>query len=134
MEKAAERFDVVAIDSFQELGENPERFGELRKKFPSTIFVVVFQQNSRGETRGGVRSDFDSPVILKVHRIDKSFVNNYVEAIKNRGNKIDWLYYFVQKQIKQPPPRPGARTGFKRPKGPGKETTQVNLSQALEAA
>jgi len=50
------------------------------------VFIIIFQQNGEGGTRGGVSADFDSPVHLKVHKVDTTFVNNYVEMKKNRGN------------------------------------------------
>lgn len=48
IKKAAEHFDVVVIDSWQKLGIPNSRFDELRHENPSTVFIVIFQQNGVG--------------------------------------------------------------------------------------
>ena len=82
----ANKFDVIIIDSWQKLSVPSTKFDELRHEFPNTIFIVVFQQNGEGGTRGGVAADYDTPVHLKVHKVDATFKNNYIEMKKNRGN------------------------------------------------
>lgn len=82
----AKTFNVIIIDSWQKLGIPSTKFDSLRHEFPNTIFIVIFQQNGEGGTRGGVSADFDTPVALKVHKVDETFNNNYVEVKKNRGN------------------------------------------------
>ena len=82
----ATKFDVIIIDSWQKLKIPSTKFDDLRHEFPNTVFIVIFQQNGEGGTRGGVSADFDTPVALKVHKVDSTFVNNYVEMKKNRGN------------------------------------------------
>lgn len=97
-----EMADVVIIDSFQKLGVVNTRMDELRIKFPHTMFITIFQQNAEGGTRGGVSADFDTPIILKVHKVgDVAFVNNYTEILKNRGNsdKIGSRYSMYKKVI-----------------------------------
>ncbi len=84
----ADKFDVIVIDSFQKLGIPATRFDELRQEYPNTIWVTIFQQNAVGGTRGGVSSDFDTPIIIKVHKVDSTFENNYAEVLKNRGNSV----------------------------------------------
>jgi GTPase SAR1 family protein len=105
-----QKFDVVAIDSWQKLGLPNTRFDELRHECPNTIWITIFQQNGEGGTRGGVSADYDSPVILKVHKVDKTFVNNYVEVKKNRGNRLDRYYIVASKKIHEgfEPPTPKA--------------------------
>lgn len=103
-----QKFDVVAIDSWQKLGLPNTRFDELRHECPNTIWITIFQQNGEGGTRGGVSADYDSPVILKVHKVDKTFINNYVEVKKNRGNRLDRYYLVAKKKIHEgfEPPSP----------------------------
>lgn len=103
-----QNFDVVAIDSWQKLNLPNTRFDELRHECPNTIWITIFQQNGEGGTRGGVSADYDSPVILKVHKVDKTFVNNYVEVKKNRGNRLDRYYLVANKKIHEgfEPPSP----------------------------
>jgi len=88
----AKVFDVIIIDSWQKLGIANTRFDELRQQFPGTIFIVIFQQNGEGGTRGGVSSDYDAPVVLKTFKVDNTFVNNYTEVLKNRGNTVGVRY------------------------------------------
>lgn len=97
LKELGKEMDVVAIDSWQKIGMPNTRFDELRLECPNTIWVTIFQQNGEGGTRGGVSADYDSPVILKVHKVDKTFVNNYVELKKNRGNSLNRHYMVATK-------------------------------------
>lgn len=96
----ATKFDVVIIDSWQKLGIPSTKFDTLRHEFPNTIFIVIFQQNGEGGTRGGVSADYDTPVHLKVHKVDATFVNNYVEVKKNRGNSDTLALHYKVKSKK----------------------------------
>lgn len=95
----ANQFDVVVIDSWQKLNIPNPRFDELRLEYPNTIFIIIFQQNGKGGTRGGVTVDYDTPISIKVHRVDETFENNYAELIKNRGNQIGLKYLVFSKNI-----------------------------------
>lgn len=95
----ADQFDFVVIDSFQELNEPISGFNQLRKEHPNTIFIVIFQQNGQGGTRGGIKGDYDAPVRLKVYKVDNTFVNNYAQVEKNRGNSIGGQYNVSQKKM-----------------------------------
>lgn len=96
----ANKFDVVVIDSWQKLNElNNLSFDSLRIEHPNTIWVVVFQLNASGGTRGGNSTEFNAPVVLKAHRIDKDFNHNYVEIDKNRGNRIDLIYKIADMKV-----------------------------------
>jgi antirestriction protein ArdC len=95
----ANAFDVIFIDSFQKLNVPNTRFDELRIEHPNTMFIVIYQQNGEGGTRGGVSADYDTPIKIKVHKVDDTFVNNYAELQKNRGNMIGLKYNISKKQI-----------------------------------
>ncbi|HEA30704.1 MAG TPA: hypothetical protein ENH91_12075 [Leeuwenhoekiella sp.] len=95
----AEKFDFIVIDSFQELDAPVTAFNDLRQDFPNTIWIIIFQQNSKGSVRGGIKSAYDTPVRLKVYRVDDTFVNNYAEVEKNRGNRIGIKYNVSQKKV-----------------------------------
>lgn len=95
----SDKFDVVIIDSFQKLKIPNTRFDELRQEFPNTIFIIIFQQNGEGGTRGGVSADFDAPVSLKVVKVDNTFKNNYTEVLKNRGNVVGYKYNHYSKKF-----------------------------------
>jgi antirestriction protein ArdC len=86
IKEQAKYFDVIVVDSWQKLGVPSTRFDELRHEFPEKIWITIFQQNGQGGTRGGVSADYDTPVHLKVHKVDETFKNNFVEVKKNRGN------------------------------------------------
>lgn len=98
VKQAAEQFDVVVLDSWQKLGLPNTEMDSLRHEHPNTIFVVIFQQNGKGGTRGGVSADFDAPVQLKVHKEDTTFVNNWIELKKNRGNSLNFHYKISEKK------------------------------------
>jgi hypothetical protein len=83
----AQFFDVIIIDSWQKLGEHTSiRFDELRHEYPEKVWIVVFQQNAEGGTKGGSSSGYDAPVHIKVKAPDGRFdyTNNYAQIYKNR--------------------------------------------------
>ena len=99
VKKVANDFDVVVIDSWQKLDIPNTRFDELRNEYPNTVFIVIFQQNGEGGTRGGVTADYDAPVSIKVHRVDDSFKNNFARFEKNRGNRLDHTWNVSQARL-----------------------------------
>ena len=113
--KNAEKFDFVVIDSFQELDEPTTAFNDLRKDYPNTIWIIIFQQNAKGAIRGGSRPIFDAPLRLKVHCVDDTFVNNYAEVEKNRGNRIGVQYNVSQKKVINDTEDPDPDPEIKRP-------------------
>jgi hypothetical protein len=98
IKKFARSFPVVVIDSWQKLNLPGTRFDELRHEFPETIWIVIFQQNGEGGTRGGVAADYDTPVALKVHKVDNTRLLNWVEIKKNRGNSLNFKYMMATKK------------------------------------
>ncbi len=98
LKQYANKFQVIIVDSWQKLGIPATQFDSLRQQYPNTIWIIIFQQTSDGRTRGGTSANYDSPVVLKVHRVDHTFKNNYVEMIKNRGNDLGFKYMIKDKQ------------------------------------
>lgn len=98
IKKFARSFKVVIIDSWQKLGLPGTAFDQLRHEFPETIWIVIFQQNGEGGTRGGVAADYDTPVLLKVHKVDNTRKFNWVELKKNRGNSLNLKYMMATKK------------------------------------
>lgn len=83
----AKQFDVVVIDSWTKLNISSEEFDKLRRQYPNTIWVVVFQRTSGKMIRGGTRPLFDAGMNIEVVKVDDTFENNYAVATKNRyGN------------------------------------------------
>ncbi|MBX3165088.1 MAG: hypothetical protein KF900_11470, partial [Bacteroidetes bacterium] len=99
----AKNFDVVMLDSFQKLQLPSTSFDDLRQQFPNVIWVVIFQQNTAGGTRGGVASVFDTNVRIVVHKGNnpaEPFKDNWAELTKNRGNSLDVHYMVSAKTTK----------------------------------
>lgn len=86
----AEAFDVVIIDSFTKLkyddgGEiYSKELDALRSEYPRTIWIPLFQRNSKNTIRGGPGPLFDASINIEVHKVDDTFVNNYAVCSKNR--------------------------------------------------
>lgn len=64
--EAAKYFDVVAIDSYGKLGVKQSEFDRLRKDFPNTFFLVVFQSTTAGTARGGSGAEFDAGAVCQI--------------------------------------------------------------------
>jgi len=90
--KAAKQFDVVIIDSWNKLNVHSSQFDKLRKDFPNTIFIVIFQRTTQGTIRGGTAPLFDAGINLEVVKVDDSFQNNYAVATKNRYGETGIQY------------------------------------------
>ncbi|GAA5036703.1 hypothetical protein GCM10011506_29890 [Marivirga lumbricoides] len=97
--KAAKEFDVVVIDSWNKLNAHSSEFDKLRKDFPDTIFIVIFQRTTQGTIRGGTAPLFDAGVNLEVVKVDDSFRNNYAVATKNRYGETGLQYNIATKSI-----------------------------------
>lgn len=95
--KTAKEFDVVVIDSWNKLHVKSSEFDRLRKEFPDTIFIIIFQRTTQGTIRGGTAPLFDAGINLEVIKVDDSFINNYAVATKNRYG-VTGLQYNITKQ------------------------------------
>lgn len=84
LRQKASVFDVVIIDSWTKLDEDSKEFDRLRKDFPNTIWVVIFQRTSANKIRGGTKPLYDAGINIAVYKIDNTFENNYAECTKNR--------------------------------------------------
>ena len=81
---AAKQFDVVIIDSWNKVGVSSLDFDSLRKQFPNTIFIVIFQRTTQKTIRGGTAPLYDAGINIEVVKADESFKNNYAVTTKNR--------------------------------------------------
>lgn len=97
--KAAQQFDVVIIDSWNKLNVHSSQFDKLRKDFPNTIFIVIFQRTTQGTIRGGTAPLFDAGINLEVVKVDDTFQNNYAIATKNRYGETGLQYNIHSGQI-----------------------------------
>ncbi|MGB0851583.1 MAG: hypothetical protein ACPGTP_10055, partial [Bacteroidia bacterium] len=99
--RAAEQFDVIVLDSWQGLDENSKEFGKLRKDFPSTKFVVIFQSTSGNTVRGGTRPLFDCDVVIHVHKHENGFEHNYAICEKNRMHTEGIRYIVASRSVNE---------------------------------
>lgn len=90
--KAAKDFDAIIIDSWNKLNVHSSQFDKLRKDFPDTIFIVIFQRTTQGTIRGGTAPLFDAGINLEVVKVDDTFKNNYAVATKNRYGETGLQY------------------------------------------
>ncbi|MGB5931024.1 MAG: hypothetical protein WBH03_22775 [Cyclobacteriaceae bacterium] len=97
--KAARDFDVIIIDSWNKLHVKSIELDGLRKEFPNTIFVIIFQRTTQGTIRGGTAPLFDSGINLEVVKVDDTFINNYTVATKNRYGATGLQFNITQKKI-----------------------------------
>lgn len=65
---AAKKFDVVGIDSWGKIpGVAAGDFDKLRKEFPRTLFIVIFQSTTAGTARGGSANEYDASAVCQVN-------------------------------------------------------------------
>ena len=87
VKSVADNFDFIVIDSWQKLGDPMSKLDSLRKDHPNTIWIPITQETTDGKAKGGSATVFDPPVRIKGFKVDNTFVNNYSEIMKNRGNQ-----------------------------------------------
>lgn len=97
-----ERNDVIVIDSFTKIREWNRNFlldRDLRKKYNGKLFLIIFQQTSAGNMRGGSESEYDGDIILFT-QVFPDYRENYIYPSKNRYNSTpsEQLRYSVYHQ------------------------------------
>ena len=60
------KYDFVFLDSVNKLGLTPEDLELLKRKFPTTSFVYIFQTTKQGNFRGGNEFQHDVDVVIEV--------------------------------------------------------------------
>ncbi|KAB2913525.1 MAG: hypothetical protein F9K23_17015 [Bacteroidetes bacterium] len=98
--EGARLFDVVIIDSWTKLDVDSSEFDKLRKDYPDTIFIVLFQRTASNKIRGGTKPLYDAGINIEVVKADNTFVNNYAVATKNRYGQTG-LQYNVSEKVLQ---------------------------------
>ena len=97
-----QRNDVIVIDSFTKIREWDRNFlldRDLRKKYNGKLFLIIFQQTSAGNMRGGSESEYDGDIILFT-QVFPDYRENYIYPSKNRYNSTprEQLRYSVYHQ------------------------------------
>ncbi|KXX67398.1 hypothetical protein [Flammeovirga sp. SJP92] len=106
LEEAARKFDVVAIDSFSKIkGTKQDDFDYLRKKYPNTFFLVIFQSTTAGTARGGTMSEYDAQCVIQCD------VPGIAYCEKNRYSEGETIYYDIHKKkiVGESPPKKSKR-------------------------
>ncbi|WP_299221260.1 antirestriction protein [uncultured Aquimarina sp.] len=92
-------FDVIIIDSWNKTGLPSQDFDRLRKQYPDTIFIVIFQRTTQKTIRGGTAPLYDAGINIEVIKVDDSFRNNYAVTTKNRYGITGIKYNISTKEI-----------------------------------
>lgn len=66
VKKEAGYYDVLIIDSYSKLSNDPQEFENLRQDNPKTIFVVIFQKTTSNTIRGGASIKYNSSATINV--------------------------------------------------------------------
>jgi len=94
--KAAELFDVVCIDSWGKIpGVKSDDFDKLRKAYPKTMFIVIFQSTTNGTARGGSMPEYDAGIVIQVAEGGKAYCE------KNRYSGEDLTYLVFERRLAQ---------------------------------
>ncbi len=96
---AANDYDVIIIDSWNKLDVPSSEFDKLKKGFPNTIFVVIFQRTTQGTIRGGTAPLFDSGINIEIEKVGDRFEDNYAVATKNRYAPTGIRYNIYKQKI-----------------------------------
>ena len=99
IKEAANDFDVIILDSWNKVGVPSLEFDRIRKAYPNTIFIVIFQRTTQKMIRGGTAPLFDAGINIEVVKVDDSFLNNYALTTKNRYGVTGIRYNISQKAI-----------------------------------
>lgn len=87
---AAKYFDVVAIDSWGKIpGVKSDDFDKLRKEFPKTMFIVIFQSTTNGTARGGSAPEYDAGIVIQVAEGGRA----YCEKNRYSGEELVYLVF-----------------------------------------
>lgn len=99
---AARRMDFVLIDSWGKTDGKMKEFDQLRKDFPETIFVSIFQENQNGSIRGGSSFEYDATITIetsKVHDDDGTCKDRLARITKSRYESRDTFSIQNQKVL-----------------------------------
>ncbi len=94
---AARMFDVVCIDSWGKIPNvKSDDFDKLRKEFPETMFIVIFQSTTNGTARGGSAPEYDAGIVIQVQAGGRAICE------KNRYSGEDLMYLVFERRLATP--------------------------------
>ncbi|MBI2270281.1 MAG: AAA family ATPase [Bacteroidetes bacterium] len=97
IQKFANSFDVIVIDSWGKLNTDISEFDKLRIAFPNTIIVSIFQLTTSGQMRGGTMAAFDAGINIETSIVDGKRI---AMCTKNRYGKTGIRYFIDERVIK----------------------------------
>ena len=115
LDELIQRNEVIVIDSFAKLRELDSRFmldRDLRKKYNSKLFLLIYQLTGDGKMRGGSESEFDGDIILLTH-VSPDYRENYIYPKKNRYNALPATQLRYSTYYQQMLPTEDALSGIK---------------------
>lgn len=86
--KLFSNYDVVFIDSTQTTEISHEQFMELKKRFPSTSFVIINQANRDGSSKGGTKWEHLVDAIMHIENRCATMEKNRFPGGSNETIKI----------------------------------------------
>ncbi|MES2836492.1 MAG: AAA family ATPase [Bacteroidota bacterium] len=98
IQKFANDFDVMVIDSWGKLNADINEFDKLRITFPNTIFVSIFQLTTSGQMRGGTMAAFDAGINIETSIVDGKRI---AICTKNRYGKTGIKYFTDDRKIEE---------------------------------
>jgi len=81
-------YDFVFLDSIHKLGLSPEDLDDLRKAYPKTSFVFVFQTTKQGAFRGQNSYQHDVDIVIELPEPGKAIQYGRY----NQGGEMDLFY------------------------------------------
>lgn len=96
VEKDAELFDAIIIDSYSKLTNNPKEFDWLRNNHPKTLFIIIFQKTTAKTIKGGAGIMYDSSATIDVKKVNGERV---AKMLKGRYGTQGWVYSIDKDKI-----------------------------------
>jgi len=81
-------YDLVLLDSTQTVGMKIEEFKALKRRYPSTSFVLVFKANRDGSSKGGTDWEHDVDAIMHIENQSATMEKNRFPNGSNETIKI----------------------------------------------
>lgn len=97
--RVAGKSRVVIIDSWGKLGCRIEEYGNLRKTFPGTAFIVIFQSTVDGKARGGSSSAFDCDELVHIHTSEGDYKKTFAQKQKTRYGTPDLQFNLFEQKL-----------------------------------
>ena len=94
-------YDCIFVDSFNKLGCSANEIDALRKEFPQTIFLLIFQKNSDGSSKGGSQVEYDPSMVIDL-KYDKTTDERWAYMKKSRYGTQGWTYHWSSNTLECP--------------------------------